>query len=233
MIIVSDFDGTITKHDVIDEFLSAFADNKWKIIEEDWRQGKISSKNCLEQQLLCVDRISIKDINNFLFKIELDPYFKEFADKVDRKGWKIYIVSDGFDFFIEQILFLNNILNVEIFANTVRYRDNKLKIFFPHFSDKCNVASGICKCHIYNRLKEANKREKFVYLGDGLSDFCVAETLPEDDFLFAKGELSLHLYNTAKDFIPFNTFREINYYLADFPPSFEKSFSPHLNEATV
>ena len=215
MIIVSDFDGTITQCDVVDEFLTKFADDKWLRIEDDWICGKISSKECLEKQLKCVKKVSIKDLSNFLLNVELDSYFKEFVKHSERNGCKIYILSDGFDFFIKEILYLNNIFNIEIFANKVTYQNERLKIIFPLYSDKCKVSSGICKCNIYNKLKSYHKNKTFVYIGDGQSDFCIAENLPDTDILFAKDKLAKHLSTSSRDFVIFNNFKEIDYYLSE------------------
>jgi 2-hydroxy-3-keto-5-methylthiopentenyl-1-phosphate phosphatase len=215
MIIVSDFDGTITQCDVVDEFLDNFADKKWLDIEKEWIDGRISSKECLEKQLNCVKKVSIKDLSNFLFSVKLDPYFKDFVDRAERNRCKIYIISDGFDFFIKEILYLNNIFNIEIFANKVTYQNERLKIIFPLYSDKCKVSSGICKCNIYNKLKSYHKNKTFVYIGDGKSDFCIAENLPDTDILFAKNKLAKHLSKCSRDYVIYNNFKEINYYLSE------------------
>ena len=49
-----DFDGTITKKDVVDMILERFADPSWKTVEKDWTEGKIGSRECLTKQLALV-----------------------------------------------------------------------------------------------------------------------------------------------------------------------------------
>src|SRR5471032_695977 len=42
--IVCDFDGTITRTDVIDTILERFADPSWEAVEDEWLSGKIGSR---------------------------------------------------------------------------------------------------------------------------------------------------------------------------------------------
>ena len=53
--IVCDFDGTITRTDVIDNILQRFADPSWQAIEAQWVQGEIGSRECLSRQLSLVN----------------------------------------------------------------------------------------------------------------------------------------------------------------------------------
>ncbi|EQD32500.1 phosphoserine phosphatase [mine drainage metagenome] len=46
-----DFDGTISREDVLDELVSRFASNdSWKLVEERWRTGLIGSAECLRSE---------------------------------------------------------------------------------------------------------------------------------------------------------------------------------------
>ena len=49
----SDFDGTISKFDVIHKFIETFAKGDTKKAEKLWMEGKITTKECIEIQFIC------------------------------------------------------------------------------------------------------------------------------------------------------------------------------------
>ncbi|MCD8024689.1 MAG: hypothetical protein LUE64_04070, partial [Candidatus Gastranaerophilales bacterium] len=54
--IFSDFDGTISKHDVIHSFINNFAKGDSSLAERQWANGEISTEECMKIQLgLIVD----------------------------------------------------------------------------------------------------------------------------------------------------------------------------------
>ena len=66
LIIVCDFDGTITKKDGLYTFIEKYAKGDWKKIEQDWADGKISSKECLIEEFKLVPELSEELIANFV-----------------------------------------------------------------------------------------------------------------------------------------------------------------------
>ena len=46
-----DFDGTITRRDVTDAILEAYADPQWLRIEEEWKAARMSSREGLTAQV--------------------------------------------------------------------------------------------------------------------------------------------------------------------------------------
>ena len=79
-IIVSDFDGTITKQDTLSTFLKTYADVEWLELEAMWERGDIGSAECLTKQFNLVPNISPKMIDDFLDTIQIDEHFKEFNE---------------------------------------------------------------------------------------------------------------------------------------------------------
>ena len=80
-IVVSDFDGTITKKDTLSKFLEDYADPRWLDIENDWRDGKFGSQECLTRQFALVSNLSPQIIDEFLDTVEIDEGFIPFANK--------------------------------------------------------------------------------------------------------------------------------------------------------
>lgn len=166
--IYCDFDGTITKKDAVNTFFEEFASPKWTESEELWRQGKITSKENAIIQVELVKNLSEADLNNFINTIEIDKYFIDFCKLLSSKNIELIILSDGFDMFIKKTLERYNLSGIRFYANHIYIDNNRLKIEFPHYNKKCDIGSGMCKCNMI-------KNNKFIYIGDGVSDLCVAK----------------------------------------------------------
>ncbi len=209
----SDFDGTITKEDTLNKFLQLYAYPEWIDIENKWLEGKIGSKECIEKQMQMFPPINDKIINDFVNSIEIDETFPDFLSYLKSENIDFYIVSDGFDLFIEKILKRYNLKDVNIFSNKLKIVNGKFITEFPNFNTNCKRQSGVCKCNVVNKNKIVTKR--VLYAGDGLSDFCVSKNV---DVLFAKGSLLEYCENTKnKDLninpIGFGSFSEIKNYI--------------------
>ena len=89
-----DFDGTIASVDTTDLLLERFAAPAWRDIEEDWKAGRIGSRECMVRQIDLV-RASQAEMDEFVAGIEIDPEFPSFATLCTRLGHSIAVVSDG------------------------------------------------------------------------------------------------------------------------------------------
>ena len=214
IVIFCDFDGTITINDTVDHLLSIYANKNWINIEESWKNGEIGSKECLKKQLECIDYISEKQLNEFIEDIEIDVYFINFLEfikiqeNLNHKKIELYVVSDGFDFFINRTLEKYGIKRfVKVFSNKLNYSKGKLTPVFPLFNPYCKKDSGLCKCEIIKKFK---KDMKVLYIGDGTSDICAANLA---DILFAKDSLAEYCDQNAIKYIKFETFKDICEYL--------------------
>ena len=80
--IFCDFDGTITEEDCIDKLLSLYANERWQVIEEDWKNGIIGSMECLKLQIGCIENISCDQLDEFIKNIKIDNFFCEFISQI-------------------------------------------------------------------------------------------------------------------------------------------------------
>ena len=205
-IIISDFDGTITKKDTLYYFFKENASDDWTTVEELWKSRKIGSKECLIREFNLVKNLSENLIDKFIQTLELSEYFKEFIKLANKNKVDFVIVSDGIDYFINKVLKVNKIENVKLIANHAEFRGNDFIITCPYGSSECKVNSGTCKCKIINDYKKDYK--EIVYIGDGTSDFCVADNIKTDK-LFAKDGLSDYCEKKNIDHIKFDSFKDI------------------------
>ena len=98
-----DFDGTISRVDVVDAILDRYADPLWMEVEEDWRAGRLGSRACLARQMALV-RASASQMDSLVDAIDIDEGFVPLLEACDRAGSPVHIVSDGFDYCIRRIL---------------------------------------------------------------------------------------------------------------------------------
>jgi len=206
-VVFFDFDNTITTFDVLDDLIKRFSINdKWKKLEKDWVDGKISSKKCLEGQLTGV-RITKKGLDDYLARITLDKHFKKLLALLRQEGSIPVIVSDDFSFIIKTILKNNGIGKIKIFSNTLRFSKDKLIPSFPHMNKLCLKSANCKRKHIFNN---GYGKKKIIYIGDGLSDVCAAG---HADLVFAKGKLLDYLENKKKPYAGFYNLSDVYTFL--------------------
>jgi len=178
-----DFDGTVTKEDLIDRLLEKFADPKWMEIERSWVNGEIGSRDCLAMQTNLI-RAKVRDLLDFLESIHVDETFVDFARYCRNKGFEIVILSDGIDLFIKSILDRYGVNDIRVYANSLGSTNGRYEMYFPYFRKDCLSRSGMCKCKIMEELSSPSSIN--ILVGDGRSDFCIAR---KADLTFAKSEL--------------------------------------------
>lgn len=180
-LVLVDFDGTIAKEDTTDLLLERFADPSWMLVEEEWKTGAIGSRECMVRQIDLV-RATPQAYDAFVAGIEIDPEFPDFVDLCRRKGLDVMVVSDGLDRTVGTVLERAG-LNLPIRANKLQWTGgDRWRLTFPHARSECRALSGNCKCQFAEQPGSVR-----IVVGDGRSDFCVAERA---DLALAKGALA-------------------------------------------
>lgn len=181
LVILSDFDGTISKFDVSDFIYQNFA-GCGMLYAEQWSRGLISTR---EEVLRTYDTVtaSKEEIAAALATVPIDPSFHTLVERTQRLGIELAIVSDGMDWVIETVLAAHGIHGLALYANHITFQGGKPCITFPWWHEFCPM-DGVCKPKVLNRFRDAGKR--IVYIGDGRSDRLAAA---EADVVFAKNDL--------------------------------------------
>jgi len=178
-----DFDGTVTREDVIDRVLEEFADPMWQEIEQAWVNGEMGSRDCLAMQTKLI-KARKQDLLDFVGSIEIDETFIDFARYCKTKTIEIVILSDGIDLFIKSILNRYGLKDIQVFSNGFARTNGHFEMIFPHFRKDCASRSGMCKCRIMEEFSSPGRVN--ILVGDGRSDFCIATRA---DLTFAKSAL--------------------------------------------
>ncbi len=200
-VIFFDFDNTITRNDVLDKIIERFAiDDYWVLLEEEWRKGKIGSKECLEGQLKSI-RVTRSTLSRYLSTVSLDASFKRLLQFLRRNKIESMIVSDSFSFVVHQILKHHKIRRVPVYANELRFRKDRLIPSFPFLNEDCLRCAHCKKIHLKN-----NSNKTTIYVGDGRSDICAAECA---DIVFAKDGLLDYLRKANKPCIEFKNLSSV------------------------
>ncbi len=186
--LLCDFDGTISLEDTTDTLLERFGKAGWEKLETEWREGRIGSRDCMAGQVALLD-MDRTELDAHLAERAVDPAFAEFVRAAQAQGMHVEILSDGLDYAIRKILARDALDHLPIVSNQLQPAgERSWRLAFPNASATCTAASGTCKCARAAKFQNT-PRKRVLMIGDGASDFCVAEAA---DFVFAKGKLIAH-----------------------------------------
>ena len=192
-----DFDGTISKSDIINFLLEKYADPVWLQLDRDYIEEKISSSECLTKQIALLEKLPNEKILESAKMVGIDESFIDFCTFCKNKNINVEIVSDGLDIYINYLLTANNIKVKKVSSNIYKGRG---QIEFPYNKKLCDRNCANCKkFHL-------DQKSFCIYIGDGYSDRCAAEN---SDMIFAKNSLAKFLDKEGKKYFPFEYFTDI------------------------
>ncbi len=198
-----DFDGTITTTDVGEAIFRQFGNTeKVNKIIENLLNDKISARESWIELCNNVESITKKELDDYIDQMEIDFTFTDFiyfcrVNEIDH-----YILSDGFDYYLDRILTQEN-LDVEYFANSLSLSGNKLIPSFPYLDFDFSSSANCKRNHIINHSSDDDYT---VFIGDGNSD---KYTVQYCDFIFAKGDLLKFCEKERISYFPFNNFDDV------------------------
>jgi len=204
IIVICDFDGTLTEEDIGNAIMERFAPAEWMEWEKRWRAGELPTKENMEAQLNLISA-PVSELLDWIQKQPLRSGAGEFIQECRRRAVPFHLVSDGLDFYIDPILEANGLSALKYCANSARQLETgKWRIDTPYSSTTC-PRHGCCKCRLINELDPEHKAMR-VYIGDSYSDLCPSRMA---DTVFARDLLAKHCRETGMDFKPFDTFGDV------------------------
>lgn len=204
-----DFDGTITSRDAIDLILMAYADKRWLVFEEEWRLGRMGSRDCLHAQMALV-RASRQQLDALLDRIGIDEGFVGLLETCAASRILAHIISDGFDYCIRRILsragnrLASLMRGVRVCASHLEPEGHLWRTEFPFFHQACAHGCATCKPAVMRLLNR--QCAPAIFVGDGLSDRYAAASA---DIVFAKNELAVYCHENSIEHIPYNNLGEV------------------------
>jgi 2,3-diketo-5-methylthio-1-phosphopentane phosphatase len=203
MQVFCDFDGTISVVDTTDRVLARLAAPQWEALEADWLRGRIDAAACMRGQVALIEG-SDAELDAVLAEVEVDPGFPAFAAWCAAHDVPLTVVSDGVDYFIRKILARHGLAHLPVVSNRLAGRPGARRLAQPYAREGCAAGAGVCKCAA--AASRTQPDQTVVYVGDGRSDFCVAQRA---DVLFAKDALADYARGRGRAHHVFSTFHEV------------------------
>lgn len=205
--VLLDFDGTIAPDDPTDRLLERFADPSWLEIEAEWQAGRISSRECMQRHAELL-RATPDQLDAAIETIRIDPHFHDFINFCRHRSLDVTIASDGFDRVLRGVLQREK-LSIRFFANRLEWQGgDRWSLALPYAEPACRSRGANCKCsHGAGRLGAR------VVIGDGRSDFCMAEGA---DYVIAKDALERFCRERGLPHASFSTFDDVTVRLAEW-----------------
>ena len=203
--IFMDFDRTISTIDVGDELFREFGNKKVtnKIIS-DLLEDKISSRDCWTQLCENAGSVDKSKWDEFIDNVKIEPSFHLFVRYCEEHSFDLFILSDGFDYYIEKILDRQKINHLKFFSNNLSITpDGFLIPSFPYFDADCRSSSNCKRRHI---IENSGENDYTVFIGDGNSD---KDPIEYVDFIFAKDDLLKFCEKQRITYYPFKDFNDV------------------------
>lgn len=198
-----DFDGTITKKDIGDELFKDFGEfEPWHTM---LKEGSMSIADYWRKVISTLDpKLTLNEISEYSVKFETDTNLPVFVNYCQTQGYKLKIISDGFDGYIKPLMAHLRLDRIEVNCNQLIKTDNGFEPLFPNASESCDCLCASCK---RNSIVAGTPPENvIIFIGDGASDFCAAE---HADIVFAKKALAAHCNKYKIPHYPFHNFFDV------------------------
>jgi 2,3-diketo-5-methylthio-1-phosphopentane phosphatase len=178
LVVLCDFDGTVTRIDTSEFVLARFAHGDWRSFDEQYRNGEITLEECMVKQFALVRTSKKQMLKELRGVVSFRPNFKKFAEYCRKKSITLIVVSAGLDFVIKYFLKLNHCLDlVKIYSPETKFNDDIVTFkFLKSFDETSENFKHDCVRYYKSQGK------KVVYLGDGTWDFAAAK---DADIVFA------------------------------------------------
>lgn len=205
LVLVIDFDGTITDKDIGDEVCDRFADPSWKEIDAAWVRNEISLPEA-QRQMWALARAGREEAVAYARKVgHRRPGLHGLLERVGALGGEAWLASGGFDFYVEALLADDAALLKRRYYNHTRFEDGRILVEFPHQALACDRCA-VCKGKVCDLARQIARR--VIFVGDGSSDRCAvgkADTL----FAVAGGVLDTHCAALGAAAVRFSDLAEV------------------------
>ena len=197
-------DGTITKEDVGEQMFLKFGEEKrvTEIIKK-FLADEIPSRQCWEELCASVKIKGLNELDDFIETMQVEDTFHHLVDYCESNNMKLFILSDGFDYYIKKILEKYGLLHLPFYANELSISDNRFVPSFPFEIENC---AGSANCKWAHIISNSADNDFTVYVGDGYSDRHAAQFC---DFIFAKSDLLKFCEINRISFYPFEDFDDV------------------------
>jgi 2-hydroxy-3-keto-5-methylthiopentenyl-1-phosphate phosphatase len=198
-----DFDGTACLQDVSELLLEAFGEPGWKRFDDAVDRGEMGLREAADHQVAMLHGSRDEMLAFALERAELAPTFAPFVAWAKVRDLPLVLASDGFAFYIRQILEGAGLGHLEVVTNEFVSDDGDASLRHPNGHPEC-IGCGTCKMLAAQRLRERHGPVAFV--GEGQSDRYGALY---SDIVFAKDALVEICEQDGVPYLPWDTFDDV------------------------
>jgi 2-hydroxy-3-keto-5-methylthiopentenyl-1-phosphate phosphatase len=156
--------------------------------------GRITLQECIIREYEPV-RASLEEVVAWASEnARIRPGFAELVRRAEEGGWRVLVVSSGFEQLIRPVLERAGV-EVEVIANQAEPRPDGWRVRWRD-EEVCATCGQPCK-------RSSLPDGEIVYVGDGYSDRCAARAA---DRVFATNGLAVYLRERGVRFEPFDDF---------------------------
>ena len=197
-----DFDGTITEEDISFLLLDAFAQGDWRRLLQKYKEGRISVGEFNTRAFAMVKADKDRLLEALEGSVKVRAGFRGLVNYCLRQGFRLVIVSNGVDFYIESVLKDLGLKDLEVHAAQASFHPEGMKVQYVGPDGK-RLEDGFKEAYIQSFLKLGYR---VIYIGNGDSDAAPARYAHH---VFATGDLLAYNKENNLHFGPFNDFRDV------------------------
>lgn len=204
-VLVTDFDGTMTRHDfyklVVESLLPPGTPDYWA----EYRAGQITHFEGLRRYFAAIQATEA-EVLSIVDGMELEPELPEMIAELRRVGWEIIVTSAGCDWYIRRLLGKVGV-EIEVHSNPGRFVEGQgLLMDLPKNSRYLSPTLGVDKAAVVRQ--HLSEGRKVAFAGDGFPDAEAARLAPAE-LRFARDDLAYVLREERLAFHSFERWSDI------------------------
>jgi 2-hydroxy-3-keto-5-methylthiopentenyl-1-phosphate phosphatase len=205
MLIICDFDGTVTARDTNSALAGRYAPETFRSLEGKLGRRELTLREVLTTEFRAVTA-PLEELVEVALEISFRAGFDRFLDGAEAAGHQIVLLSSGFHEIIEPMLERDGHAGrVPLIANRIRVDGSGGTIIWRELPT-CELCGEACKRSDVARLARAHPQGSVVFVGDGFSDRCGAEAA---DRVFARDSLARYLDERHAPYEAWDDFHDV------------------------
>ncbi len=201
-VILVDFDGTITEHDVGVVLLQRYSTTDWECIETRFAAGELDIVQNMQEQFSYVPYDADTLVQYARSRITIRPGWEDLVRRCQAHGLQVVVVSGGLDFYVEALLPPSE-PPIEVHCLVTEYGLSGWRVTAPG-GDPSGSEPTEFKQAIVKRYRQRYRHIWFV--GNGVSDRGAAQVA---DKVWAVEPLLSYCRDHGIEAIPFETFGDV------------------------
>ena len=213
MLIICDFDGTVSARDTNSQLARHFAADATAALEGRLAARELSVRQVLQAEFEGVEAL-LDEVLDLALTIPLRDGFAEFLDAAQAGGHDVVLLSSGFRQIIEPMLQHAGVGGrVPLIANDIEFTGTAEGAHITWRDlPTCAICGEACKRHEVGEMRHevrhgGERTDLVVFVGDGFSDRCGADVA---DRIFARDSLADWLDGQSVAWEAWNDFHDIS-----------------------